>query len=526
MRFTLIDALEILIVSFAVYRLMLNLRGTRASAIIKGLVLLVIASGISRLVGLRTISWLLEQGTTVIMVALPVVFYPELRRTLERLGRGSILRAFTSLEREQVADVTEQITRAVRWCAANKVGALIVVEREVGLDEYVETGVRIDAAVSAELLMTLFFPKTALHDGAVIIRGDRVVAAGCFLPLSDAATLAPDLGTRHRAAVGVSEETDAFVIVVSEETGTISVAGDGHLERGLSDDDLRRRLRAAFEPEAVAAKEQVAQRLRRLKSVRRKAAEEPAPGAKRRLLKGILPEVKKQQRATVGMRLFAVGFSVVLWLLAPRPQVPESDRVPFVERPMVSGIEVRGLAEGLAVVDKPGWVTVHLRSLDPEAVIDVDRVQAYVDLTGRGAGVHTVPVTVVPPFGVQVARVDPPAVDVRVENVVRASLPVRVAAVGLSPDVRVDVLPPEPPLAQVEGPAGRVSQVAELIATVRIGPGFGTQVAEAAVQAVNAAGAVVSGVRTTPERVTVKVVVTPEPPGQGDAPLPEPGAGG
>lgn len=249
--FSAIDALDILIVSFFVYKLIQMLRGTRATSIIKGLILLFVASGFSRFLGLPTVSWLLQQGTTVILVALPIVFYPELRRALERLGRGPIFRPFTALGREDLDKFTEEIIRAVRRFSADRVGALIAIEREVGMEEYAETGVQLEALVKAELLVSIFQPNAPLHDGAAIIRGDRIVAAGCFLPLSDSGFLSKELGTRHRAAIGVSEESDALVIVVSEETGTISVASDGTLERGLSDDELRRRLRTEFEPEAT-----------------------------------------------------------------------------------------------------------------------------------------------------------------------------------------------------------------------------------------------------------------------------------
>lgn len=248
-RFSAIDALDILIVSYVLYRLMLMLRGTRATAIIKGLILLFVASAVSRFIGLPTVSWLLQQGTTVILVALPIVFYPELRRALERLGRGPIFRPFSALGREDFDKVTEEIIRAARRLSSQRTGALIAIERDVGLEEYAETGVRLEALLTSELLATVFHPNTPLHDGAVIVRGDRIFAAGCVLPLTDNRDLAQELGTRHRAAIGVSEESDALVIVVSEETGAISIASEGKLEKGVSDDELRRRLRAELQPE-------------------------------------------------------------------------------------------------------------------------------------------------------------------------------------------------------------------------------------------------------------------------------------
>lgn len=516
MRFSIIDALDILIVSFVVYRLILNLRGTRATAIIKGLVVLVVASGVSRLIGFPTVSWLLEQGTTVILVALPVVFYPELRRTLERLGRRSFFRPVSSLDQADLNAFTDQVLRAVRWFTASTVGALIVIERDVGLEEYVETGVRIDSAVSAELLMSLFFPNTALHDGAVIIRGDRIVAAGCFLPLSDNLSLDAELGTRHRAALGVSEETDAFVIVVSEETGTLSVAVDGVLERGLSDDDLRRRLR-----EACASERRPGVRQKRVHG----RTDRPSVRARARSLLSVPKGLRGTgltggERATRGMLSFAVAFSLLLWVLAPRPQGTENDRFNLVERPVVAAVEVRDLPGNLQVVEMQEWVTVHLRSLDLDSIIDIDRVHVYVDMRERASGLHTVPVTVVPPFGVQVVRVDPPAVDVQLEEVVTDTFPVRVAAVGLPPDARVDVLPPEPESVEVIGPSGHLRRVEELIAPVRIRSSAGTHTDVVALQAIDDEGTPVTGVRIEPERVRVTIVVTPEPESELE-PLPE-----
>lgn len=244
--FTAIDALDILIVSFVLYKLVMMLRGTRATSIIKGLIFLFVGSALSQWLGLPTVSWLLQQGTTVILVALPVVFYPELRRALERLGRGSIFRSFTSLGHEEVDKLADEILRAIRHLITQRHGALIVIEKDVGLEDFIETGVLIEALVQADLLTTIFQPTTALHDGAVIIRGDRIIAAGCFLPLTDTTSIDSQFGTRHRAAVGLSEQSDAFIIVVSEERGVISVASDGYLHTAIDEAEVRERMRSAF----------------------------------------------------------------------------------------------------------------------------------------------------------------------------------------------------------------------------------------------------------------------------------------
>ncbi|SMB90814.1 diadenylate cyclase [Thermanaeromonas toyohensis ToBE] len=242
---------DIAIVSYVIYRFLLLIRGTRAVQLLKGLAVLVVASVVAEKLQLTTITWLLSQLRLVIVVALPVVFQPELRRALEQLGRGKFFaRPFRLLGTEDMARVISELVRATQVLAKGKTGALIVVERETGLNDYIETGIRVDAVVSAELLINLFVPLTPFHDGAAIIRGDRVIAAGCFLPLSDSPYLSKQLGTRHRAALGISEISDAVVIVVSEETGAISVAEGGRLTRFLDERNLRELLQSLLLPQS------------------------------------------------------------------------------------------------------------------------------------------------------------------------------------------------------------------------------------------------------------------------------------
>ncbi len=242
-----IDTLDIIIIAFFIYKLMLILRGTRATSIIKGLAILFVTNAIARYAGLRTVTWVLTQGTTVVLVALPVVFYPELRRALEHLGRGQLFSRLASLNPQETDRLIDALVRAVRLLAQSRTGGLIVFEREVGLEEYIESGVRLEALVSTELLLSIFSPRTPLHDGAVIIRGDRMVSAGSFLPLTEKTALPANLGTRHRAAIGVTEVSDALVVVVSEETGTVSTAHGGVLRQGLDDNALRAALTSLLE---------------------------------------------------------------------------------------------------------------------------------------------------------------------------------------------------------------------------------------------------------------------------------------
>ncbi len=242
MLFTLRDAIDILIVAYVVYRVIYSIQGTRATTLVKGLAIVFSSSVVARALSLRTVSWLLDQATTLFLVALPVVFYPELRRGLEQLGRGQLFGWMAGRGVGQQAFDLDAVIEACGQLSAKKTGALIVLHRQVGLHEFLETGIRLDALISTELLLNIFEPNSPLHDGAVIISGGRIASAGCVLPLTDS-QLRGGLGTRHRAAVGMSEQTDAVIIVVSEETGTISLAVGGNLRRYLTEARLKEQLK-------------------------------------------------------------------------------------------------------------------------------------------------------------------------------------------------------------------------------------------------------------------------------------------
>jgi diadenylate cyclase len=229
--------------AFIIYKLLLLLSGTRAVSLIRGVAVILLAVLLIKLVDLRAINWLLEQLKNVIIVVLALVFQPELRRALEQLGRGQIFNITRPvLAAGDIVYIIDEITEAVVSCAKTKTGALIVLERETGLSDYIETGVLLDAAITREFLLNIFVPSTPLHDGAAIIRGDRVAAAACFLPLTDNPYLSTALGTRHRAGIGISELSDSISLIVSEETGIISLARDGKLVRSLDEKQLRETL--------------------------------------------------------------------------------------------------------------------------------------------------------------------------------------------------------------------------------------------------------------------------------------------
>lgn len=230
------DLVEIAIVAFIVYRVLLVLQRTRAMQIVLGVVSVAFVYGVSRLLDLILIRTLLENAFQYGAIAALIVFQPELRAALARLGRSRMIRSFQRLEGSRVA---EEIVEAAERLSSARHGAIIAIEREIGLDEYAETGSKVDARVSAEMLTTIFTPYSPLHDGAVLIAGDQIRTAGAILPLTQSTVKDRSLGTRHRAALGLSEETDAIVLVVSEETAQLSVAIAGRLERGVSPDRLR-----------------------------------------------------------------------------------------------------------------------------------------------------------------------------------------------------------------------------------------------------------------------------------------------
>ncbi len=233
-----LDVIDVIIIAYIFYRLILIIRGTRAEQLVKGLVLLLLAMIISDKIGLNTLHWMLRQLMTVGLIAIPIVFQPELRRALEQLGRGRFFQRpyWTIQEFDQMLG---ELMKAIPVLVKKRIGALIIVERETGLKDIVETGIQVNGLVSAELLINIFFPRSPLHDGAVILRGNRIVAAGCYLPLTDDPHLNKELGTRHRAGIGVTEISDAVAIMVSEETGIISIACNGILTRYLDDKKLR-----------------------------------------------------------------------------------------------------------------------------------------------------------------------------------------------------------------------------------------------------------------------------------------------
>jgi diadenylate cyclase len=248
-RLDVIQVIDIAIVALIIYLAFLSIRGTRAVQLLWGIgVVIFVLVTISSFLQLTTLNWLIKNLIPALLISVPVIFQPELRRILERLGRagGIMSLPLGSDNGDPELTTIDELARACARMAERRHGALIILERKTGLQDYVDTGVRLDAGITAETLVTIFFPNTPLHDGAVIVRANRIVAAACILPLAESIAEYPKLGTRHRAAVGITQDTDAIAIVVSEQTGTISLAQNGHLSRSYDEVRLKNELLSTY----------------------------------------------------------------------------------------------------------------------------------------------------------------------------------------------------------------------------------------------------------------------------------------
>ena len=241
------DVLDILIVAYIIYKVIFWIKETRAWVLFKGILVIFAFAAVAALLKLHTIIFVLSNTINMGIIALLIVFQPEMRKALEQLGKGKIFSYFTRGEdagdEKAAARTVNEIVKAADKMGAAKTGALIVIERKTPLAEYERTGIVVDGIVTSQLLLNIFEHNTPLHDGAVVIRGNRIVAATCYLPLSDNMTISKDLGTRHRAGVGISEVSDSITVIVSEETGNVSVAFEGGLKRRLDPDSLKEELR-------------------------------------------------------------------------------------------------------------------------------------------------------------------------------------------------------------------------------------------------------------------------------------------
>lgn len=249
------DVIDILIVSYVIYKMILLVRGTRAVQLLKGIFVVLLTWGLSTLFNLYTLQWLMNQMFTFGVLAIIIIFQPELRRALEQLGRGKLFMRSSAEEDGDFSLRIGEVIKAVNYLSRRKIGALIVFERETGLNDYVESGIQIGSQISSEILTNIFIPNTPLHDGAVMIRKNTLLAAGCYLPLSENPFISKELGTRHRAAIGMSEVSDAVCVAVSEETGQVSLALHGQIVRDIKEESLISKLFDELRPEKSKVKE-------------------------------------------------------------------------------------------------------------------------------------------------------------------------------------------------------------------------------------------------------------------------------
>ena len=244
---TPLDIFDIIIVAAILYKFYLMIQDTRAITLVKGLMVIVALTIICGQLNLHVMTWLLQKSSDWLLIALPILFQPELRRALEHLGQGKFFKdSVALLDKKEAEAVVEEIVKTAKKLSQTKTGALMVIEREMKLNDISVTGIHIDGIISSEFLLNVFIVNTPLHDGAAIIRGNRLISAACVLPLTENHELSTELGTRHRAAIGLSEQCDALIVVVSEETGTISVAESGRLMRHFDEKTLAAKIRPAF----------------------------------------------------------------------------------------------------------------------------------------------------------------------------------------------------------------------------------------------------------------------------------------
>ncbi|AWI39651.1 TIGR00159 family protein [Lactiplantibacillus plantarum] len=234
--------LDILAVWFVIYELIVLLRGTKAVQLFRGIVVIAIIKAVSVLIGLDTVSWIMDQIINWAVIAMVIIFQPEIRRGLEHLGRGSMF-ARGKRQNEDEERMIAELDKAIQYMAKRRIGALMSIKMDTGLEDYIETGIALDADITGELLINIFIPNTPLHDGAVIIQDNQIKVAAAYLPLSESNLIPKELGTRHRAAVGISEVTDALTIVISEETGEVSITKDNELMRGMTRENYLRYFR-------------------------------------------------------------------------------------------------------------------------------------------------------------------------------------------------------------------------------------------------------------------------------------------
>lgn len=499
-RINWLSILDLLLVTLVFFSILLLLRDTQAMVLLRGVLLLVVlVSLLSSLAVLPAFSWLVSTTLPALVLAIPVIFAPEIRRALERLGRAGFLHLNGKRDTKMQSTINAVVSAAMRL-SDRRHGALIVIQRSDSLDEYMSTGVRMDAQVTPELLLQVFYPNTPLHDGAVILTGTRLVAAACVMPLSASGVLthSPDrqMGLRHRAALGISEVTDAVTVVVSEETGAISVVHGGRMIRRLDQDRLYNILLAFFQPSSQNGTNW----LERLWGVKPDKPPE-APKVKLSPWRWLVKNFSTL--------LLAFAMAVIVWVSAVWAADPNEVRV--LERNIP--IEYIGQSPNLQLMGDP-QDSISLSLNAPNSVwnelnANLDSVRAWVDLTSREAGEYTLPVQIqIIPRLVRLVSQEPEEITVLLEPLVTQSYTVTAQLIG-SPPTGYQAGEPviEPGTVSVTGPESSVAKVKELRVAVDINGESETVNRTTTPIPLDADGRAVNGLVITPEKVQVTVPI-------------------
>jgi len=498
-QLTWVSVLDILLVAGVCYLLLLLVRGTQAVTLLRGIILLVaVILVLTTFLPLPGFSWLLRTSLPALLIAVPVIFAPEIRRGLERLGRaGANLRFGAS--NTDVQPVIRAIAAAAQKLSERQHGALMVIERQVGLKDYLETGHRLDAAITAEALLQIFYPNTPMHDGAVILKDDRIVAAGCVMPLTSAQRVEQQMGLRHRAALGISEVSDAVAVVVSEETGLISVAHNGRMIRRLDAERLTHMLEAFYRPQGRAS---WLENLLAFFSGGEVAPRQSRTPNRLLLLRAIW--------SSASMFVLSIMLAGLVWFIAT------SEANPFQERTLTDPLEVAliNLPPDLILVSADNAETnVTLRA--PSSIWDrlsPELVHVTADLSALGAGTYNVPLAWQVDESLTAARVtllSPSTVVVTLERRAARELPVRVVRTGEPAsgyEAGRDQLAQNS--ATVVGPTSAVDRVSEVIARVSLTELKTDFSQEVVLIPIDASGAPVAGVAVTPGRMAVTIAIT------------------
>lgn len=412
------DVLDVLIVSFVLYKLFSFIKETRAIYLIRGLLLLVVIYFIANnFLELKILTSVLKNAATLVIVAIPVLFQPELRRALSELGRGfSVFPSDRFLKGKELFDTIRILVSTAKALSEKKIGALIVIERKIGLNEHIESGKILDAAISQELLHTIFYEGTPLHDGAVVLRGDRLIAASVQLPLTESkqSPAGTYWGMRHRAALGISEQSDAASLVVSEETGNISLIVEGKTHRNLTEENLERQLLELFQmnptPQDNILVRTLFSRLEREDKGEKGDKTLPAtPGWFSRL-------GSWANKAFLNMRFIAVAVAIVWGLAiglgtAPGPQLD----LESYNKEMLLPIEVQGSTDNLVVKIDPTQVNIKVAGkADRLEELQLDKVRVFIQLEDTSTGEQILPVGVSLPPNLQLRDVVPRLVNVKI----------------------------------------------------------------------------------------------------------------